>query len=104
MGLYINPIDMTKETFLRTYGVKSISQQSFRDIVTGADKSVIPAILVDNGPFRACAVVFSERELEACTLATDLRPKSYWVIRRKTVEEHCPDLVEALKRYYDKEV
>ena len=45
----------------------------------------VPVCLVDNGPFTAAAVAYSERELEAFTQPTDFRPKQWFYVSREAV-------------------
>jgi hypothetical protein len=79
MGLYVNPPDRSKEQWLAENGEK-ISLKELKDFSFQKDPEHLPVCLVDNGPFTAAAVIFSNREREAFTNPTDDRPKYYFMV------------------------
>jgi hypothetical protein len=76
MGCYINPRDMAKEAWLKLNGEKT-------DGPTAVTTSHVPVCLVNNGPFLAAGVGFSEREVEAFNQPTDYRPKQWYRVSRE---------------------
>jgi hypothetical protein len=62
MGVYINPVGMTKEQWLATNAVE-ISNPHGQTPPSG--KRFV--VLVDNGPFTAAAVAFNSSELDVFT-------------------------------------
>ncbi len=77
MTKYINPKGMSKEHFLNEYGI----EVDLSDLV-GYDFSSrdVVVCLVDNGPFRAAAVIADLRDYEEFTSPMDLRPKKYFLV------------------------
>ena len=57
MGMYINPVGISKEEWLHKNGI-AISKED-AEITNG----VYPVCLVDNGPFTAAAIAYNEEEL-----------------------------------------
>ena len=75
MGCYINPANESKEEFLSRCG-KEVSLSSFKNAPDGT----LPVVLVHNGFFTAAGIAYSEGEVEAFTIPSDVRPKRYfWV-------------------------
>lgn len=74
MGLYINPLDMSKEQWLAKHGT-AIAVPYW----TGDGKS-FPVCLVNNGPFTAAGVAFSKREMDAFNGPDDFRPKQWFIV------------------------
>lgn len=76
MGAYVNPPNASKEEWLAYYGVELTEAPSTIDEVVGS----LPVCLVDNGPFTAAGIAYSDRELKEFADPTDMRPKRwYWV-------------------------
>ena len=78
MGYYINPPTMTKEAWLVGHG-KHVpnAPEKFRD----GDQIVV--CLVDNGPFTAAAVAYSQDELEYFKHPSDGRYKMWFMVPLK---------------------
>jgi len=76
MGYYVNSKD-GKEKWLVENG-KSIPKPS---VIPFGDDTVV--VLVDNGPFTAAGIAFSQKEYEALTQPTDTRTKSYWLVNKQ---------------------
>lgn len=76
MGCYVNPEKTTKEKWLEEN--KVLSQSTCPKVVP--DDCLI-VCLVDNGPFKAAAVGYSEREVEVFDNPNDLRPKVWYVVK-----------------------
>lgn len=75
MGYYINPSDQSKEVWLVNNGrLLTKTPENYRD---GDD---IAVCLVDNGPFTAAAVAFSQAELEYFKSPADPRPKLWFMV------------------------
>lgn len=84
MGVYVNPIDMTKEEWLESFGEKLSEAPASIDEHPGS----LPVCLVDNGLFTAAGVAYSEVELEVFAYRPgDTRPKTwYWVPVKRLLE------------------
>jgi hypothetical protein len=74
MGLYINPNDSSKEQWLKNKA-REVTQDEFR-FETGTGE--VPLAWVDNGPFSALAVAYSEREFKEFTRSDDSRPRKFY--------------------------
>lgn len=80
MGIYINPRSVSKENWLKAHGRQlATAPDKFRE---GDDYAVI---LVDNGPFRAAGVCFSQSELDEFKYP-DQRPKTWYMVPRSSLE------------------
>lgn len=78
MGMYINPIDMSKEQWLGEHGFM-IPQSEAPYALT--DKTM-PVCHVDNGAFTAAGIGFCKEEIEAFSQPDDRRPKQWFVVHR----------------------
>ncbi len=78
MGIYINPPDQSKESWLCTNGFEASSAQIAKSRANF--KNLFPVCLVDNGLFKAAGVVDSEHEFEAFTQPNDHRPKLWFIV------------------------
>jgi hypothetical protein len=76
MGLYINPIGMSKEDFLEKYGKK----HTFNDVRYNLQKGYAIVVLVDNLIFTAAGVAYDQRELDDLNNPSDDRPKKCYVV------------------------
>ena len=93
MGAYINPVNQTKEEWLRDNGTRTNVPQSFDE-----KPDHLPVCLVDNGPFTAAGIAFDQRELEAFTYPGDHRLKTwFWVETKKLMDPNVSDLHHYLK-------
>ncbi len=79
MGLYIDPVDMSKEDWLLKNGTRIAP--AFTDPCSGD----VTVCLVNNGPFTAAAVAYSEREVDAFNQPRDGRPKVWFRVPAKQV-------------------
>lgn len=88
MGFYINPRDMGKEKFLRTYGkrIEEAEARAFTDFKGDA----LPVILVDNGAFKAAGIAYDAHERDAF-LHPDRRPKTWWLVPRDRLRPYLPE-------------
>lgn len=50
----------------------------------------IPVVVMDNGPFEAAGIAYSQRELDEFTYHGDTRPKTIVMVPRAEVIKHCP--------------
>lgn len=93
MGAYINPIDQSKEDWLKEHAI----------LAEGLPQSIdekpdhLPVCLVDNGPFTAAGIAFDEGELQAFAYP-DYRPKTwYWAPKEKLMDPEVSSLAHYLK-------
>lgn len=91
MGIYINPSDQTKEEFLEEHsGV--VGLPSWPPPV-----GHVLVCLVDNGPFKAAAVAYSEEEFKEFS-HPDGRPKTWFHVQVEplwaVIPESYHDLVK----------
>jgi hypothetical protein len=77
MGCYINT-PLGKEAWLAANATPTKGPQPITE-------THVPVCLVNNGPFTAAAVAFSERELEAFQQPGDYRPKTWFLVERAKV-------------------
>ena len=78
MGRYVNPETGTKEQWLRNNGVEIT--EAPKEIK--ADDDFYPVCLVNNGPFTAAAIAAHERDLKEFTREDDLRPKTWYAVKK----------------------
>ena len=94
MGLYLNPMNGTKEEWLNKHGVpctepmKSLPKEF---------PQIVPVCWIDNGPFTAAGVVFSARELEAFN-HPDKRFRIWYLVPIEKVKEATDP--EQFKSYF----
>lgn len=76
MGVYINPPGMTKEAWLKE------NAEDKGNIVPAwpSDETILPICLMNNGPFTAASVCYSEDEMQAFNRPDDLRPKTWFYV------------------------
>lgn len=60
MGAYINPETGTKEDWLKGHAIQWSPDKLWDDTPEGH----LPVFLVDNGPFTAAAIAYSEQEFD----------------------------------------
>lgn len=96
MGYYVNPPRESKEQFLKTKGVAVPRTFKWADTPKGS----LPVILVNNGPFTAAAICYSEAEFNEFANVNDRRPKEFYVVSAaalKTLgDRHIDQLLERL--------
>ena len=77
MGFYLNPEDCSKEQYLEEKGeLLSEKVPNWNEIPKG--KVVI--CLVDNGPFTAAAIMYSEGEFDVWKSPSDERPMEWYLL------------------------
>lgn len=74
MGCYINPPNVSKEMFLAAYG--RLIEECDAEIT--ADE--MPVCFIDNGPFTAAGVAFSNSEIKEFQ-REDGREKTWYMVR-----------------------
>lgn len=94
MGVYVNPLDETKEVWLRREGklAHGVDLESLFDAngkPIGNDRIVC---LVNNGPFTAAAVAYNKREYLEFTRSNDHRPKTWFIVDKDKLESVTTDL------------
>ena len=95
MGIYINPPDMEKETFLQQHGTL-VDPQDYENTEGAsqvwADRQLneLPVILIDNGPFTAACVAYKEGELvEFLETPGDNRPMVIYMVGIDDIARTC---------------
>ncbi len=89
MGYYIQTENETGEHhgkadyLVKTYGGQIASQADARDVVTSAGVVVV----MDNGIFESAGFAFDAAEFDEFTRPTDMRPKQFVILDRKTVKD-----------------
>lgn len=89
MGYYINPPDCTKEHWLATKGTVIPRPLSLDDV----GPNHLPVCLVDNGPFRAAGIAFSQAELDSWNqeeLEGDTRPRTWYRVSKEALAPFLP--------------
>lgn len=82
MGFYIQGKEyISKEKWLYHHAKVALEQPP------PFDKEDIPLCLVNNGPFTALAVAYSENEMQAFTQPEDPRPKVWFTAKRDVIEK-----------------
>jgi len=83
MGYYINPVNMSKEEWLikngHIIGSLAPSRNEYDDQMA--------VVLVDNYAFTAAAIAYSQMELEEFASPHDKRPKCWYWVPKKLLEE-----------------
>jgi hypothetical protein len=87
MGAYVNHPKLQKEDWLLLHAnAFGPNPPQWRNVPEG----YLPVCLVDNGPFTAAGIAFSEDELEQFSEPSDSRPKTWYlapIARLKTVSD-----------------
>jgi len=110
MGVYVNPHNMEKEDFLRQYGtlievdmlMDGFGEGKYDDhtqaVWASRELHRLPVVLMDNGPFTAAGIAFSEKELgEFLDGRGDQRDKNVYWVDIKDLSRACD--AGALARY-----
>ena len=84
MGIYINPLDMPKDQWLRENG-KIVSTEYVR-MFDEWDSDDVIICLVDNVGFTAGLVMKDKREQDAVLDPKDDRSKTFFLVSKKKVE------------------
>lgn len=86
MGIYVNPPDMSKEEWLQL-NARPVGWAEVRNVDMDDE---LPLMLIDNGPFTACAVLYDARErdyfLETYPEGCRVNPQLY-VAGREALKE-----------------
>lgn len=82
MGYYINPRNMSKETFLVEYGTEVPGKTLEWDAVPSG---CLPVVLLQNPMFSAAGIAYCKEELEAFTDPTDYRPRTIFIVEIKNI-------------------
>jgi len=85
MGKYINPPNMTKERFLELNGVHCPFEPTWEQVTT-CDS--FPVCLVDNGEFKAAAIIDTEEELKRFSDPIDPRSKLWFMVHRDDLKPY----------------
>jgi hypothetical protein len=96
MGYYINPPDCTKEHWLATKGTVISRPLSLDDV----GPNHLPVCLVDNGPFRAAGIAYSQSELDAWNqdeLDGDRRPRTWYRVSKEALAPYLPAETPAIQ-------
>jgi hypothetical protein len=99
MGMYINPSNETKESWL-SKNAEHYGQQYRRADTSSDYKTIFPVCLVDNGPFTAAAICFRQEEFECFSQPDDYRPKNWYVCNvdnLKSIDSGFKEYMEDLK-------
>jgi len=97
MGFYINPVDMSKESWLDKHGNRLLSVCEAAKLF---GTEYLPVCLVDNGIFTAAAIGYSEAELDAFNHPQDTRPKTFYAVHRNDLFQVCPEY----KKYFERTI
>ena len=93
MGYYINPVDESKESWLHknAFPVTRTDARLF-DVHGLREHGFVLLALVENGAFRALAVLHSDQEQDEFLDPNDSRSISYYVSEHGIVRRLIPDL------------
>jgi len=97
MGYYINPADQTqtKEAWLSSNGEYVGGTAPAFD----AKLDHTPVCLVDNGPFTAAAICYSEQELKAFSnRSSDPRLKEWYLVPNDKLIDVCPEVASQISQ------
>jgi hypothetical protein len=79
MGFYVDPLDESKESFLKREGALAPYNQKIS--WASVPKGFVPVVLLDNGRFTAAGIAYCERELDAFTGPNDRRPRTIYLVK-----------------------
>ena len=89
MGMYLNPVNVCKETWLRENATEVSKNAILLDYNNLMQNKEIPIILMNNGYFTAAGICYKESEATEFT-REDGRPKKFYVVPvAKLKEEFC---------------
>ena len=78
MGLYLNPLDESKETWLHKHGMLTTAKELTEEYDKLRSEGMIPVILVNNGAFTAAGIGFDQRETSDFCDPMDHRRKLFY--------------------------
>ena len=91
MGLYINPVEETKEEWLREHGAQLLTiPKEYKSV--GKTGTYWVVCLVHNPTFTAAGVCYSDRELEDWKEVDDRRLKMWFLVEEEDLLTVVPDL------------
>lgn len=79
MGIYVNPVSSSKESFLHEHA-REISRAQFKTHFQSGNKEDFALALIDNGPFYALGVAYKQGEIEE--FSNTSRPCKYYLINK----------------------
>lgn len=86
MGFYIQgPNNLKADYLIQNHQAKVVSQTDAKMLVEKDEEAVV--CVVENGPFDAAGLAFNLRELEAFTLDSDPREKTFLVMNKEKAHE-----------------
>jgi hypothetical protein len=99
VGFYIEtPIDLGKADWLLKAHPGEVTEWPARDrfdlsYEAAREQGIVPVVVVENGPYDACAIAYSEREWEEFISLTDPRPRRILLFPEALIRKlspHCP--------------
>lgn len=90
MGVYIDPQNCSKERFLNDKGTRIPADAAKRVLAGGTH---LPVCHVNNGPFTAAAIGYSDREIEHFMDERDPRPKQWFSVKREDLADFYPEAI-----------
>lgn len=97
MGLYINPPDMTKETWLINNAIDATALIGVERSWATVPEGTLPVCVVDNGAFTAAGIAFDEQEYNAFNRDDD-RAKFFVLVPIDKLLEVQPQLKSYLNQ------
>jgi len=94
MGIYIDPTNESKESFLNREGVLTAKgrEVNWSDIPVGS----LAVFLVENLHFTAAAIAYTKREFERFK-TPDPRPITVYFVETNKLTKVCPELAYLVK-------
>ena len=93
MGAYVNTKDNNKEKWLRDNGEARPMSYPFDAIPDGS----MAVVLMDNGPFTAAGICYSESEFKEFTNPNDTREKQMYIVTIDKLHTVSPELAGYMK-------
>ncbi|KKK56068.1 hypothetical protein LCGC14_3068240 [marine sediment metagenome] len=103
MRYYINPSGETKEAWLNNHGLEvfypawDLLTTNFPGLMKHPEGRGMYVCLVDNGPFTAAAICYTEQEFDEFNDPSDPRPQTWYVVPRKDIIDVCPEVAGKLQ-------
>lgn len=94
MGAYVNPPGMSKEKWLAENSIPVEGELNWAKL---ASQGYLPVVLVNNGPFTAAAIAYSEQEFKVFTDPNDRRPKKVFICLVEDLHTVSAELKNYLK-------